>query len=495
MSSKSIKSNSLQNIIDLKNSISNKSIAFVSGNFNILHPGHLRILNFARSCADYLIVAVANNSSPDAFIDENTRLSSIKLINIIDFSFLLIDPIEDVLKILKPNIIVKGKEHENNFNIEKAILDGYGGKLLFSSGEVLFSSLDLLRNEFNLNYSNLIIPNEYITRHKLQQKNFLEIIDSYSKVNVLVIGDLIIDEYITCEALGMSREDPSIVVTPIMEDLYVGGAGIVASHASTLGANVIYFGISGDDLYSKFANDILTKNGIVANIFKDFSRPTTLKQRYRVQNKTLFRLSRLKQHDINVDLINKLSVLITENLKKIDIVIFSDFNYGCLPQILVNDIIIKCKQMNIPMVADSQSSSQSGDISRFNDMMLISPTEHEARISMRDSTSGLITLVDKLQRKCRAENIFITLASEGLLVYAPNNKSEILTDQLPALNLLPKDVAGAGDCMLTAAALSMVVGADIWTSAYIGSVASACQVGRVGNTPLSAKELKDALIR
>ena len=143
------------------------------------------------------------------------------------------------------------------------------------------------------------------------------------------------------------------------------------------------------------------------------------------------------------------------------------------------------------MVADSQSSSQTGDISRFKDMMLLTPTEREARFAVSDFNSGLVVLAEKLRTKSRAKNIILTLGSEGLLAHAAQiNNDEWMTDRLPALNTAPKDPAGAGDSLLTCSSMAMAVGADIWQSLYLGSVAAACQVGRVGNVPLSPSDIE-----
>jgi bifunctional ADP-heptose synthase (sugar kinase/adenylyltransferase) len=142
------------------------------------------------------------------------------------------------------------------------------------------------------------------------------------------------------------------------------------------------------------------------------------------------------------------------------------------------------------MVADSQSSSQVGDISRFKDMLLLTPTEREARLAVRDFNSGLVVLAEKLREKAHAKNIVLTLDSEGLIAHAAstNNKTWI-TDRLPALNTAPKDSAGAGDSLLASCSMAMAVGADIWQSIYLGSVAAACQVSRVGNIPLLPRDI------
>ena len=142
------------------------------------------------------------------------------------------------------------------------------------------------------------------------------------------------------------------------------------------------------------------------------------------------------------------------------------------------------------MVGDSQASSQISDVSRFTGMSLLTPTEHEARLAVHDYSSGLVVLAESLRRKADARQLFITLGAEGLLIHAPDKSgSECLTDQLPALNTSPKDVSGAGDSLLTCASMALAVGADVWQSAYLGSIAAACQVSRVGNSPLNAEEL------
>jgi len=177
-------------------------------------------------------------------------------------------------------------------------------------------------------------------------------------------------------------------------------------------------------------------------------------------------------------------------LDKIDLLIFSDFNYGILPQHFVDCVVKKCKEKNIMMVADSQSSSQIGDVSRFNNMFFLTPTEREARLAVRDFESGLVVLAEKLRKKALAENILITLDKDGVLIHAGFAGSKTFeTDRLNAMNPVAIDPAGAGDSLLTCAALAAASGADIWQCAYLGSLSAACQVERTGNIPISIKDM------
>jgi rfaE bifunctional protein kinase chain/domain len=290
----------------------------------------------------------------------------------------------------------------------------------------------------------------------------------------------------------MSQEDPTIVVTPIEQKTFVGGAGIVSAHARGLGAEVRYLSVVGADEPADFARDMLNADGIRVSFFVDETRPTTIKQRYRALGKTLLRVNHLRQHAINPDIAGKMLREIERLLPQTDLLLFSDFNYGCLPQTVVDQIVERAGKRNIMMAADSQASSQLADISRFNGMSLITPTEREARLALQDFESGLIVVGHQLRDVSRAENVVITLAAEGLLVHGKENGA-YSDDRLPAFNTAPKDVAGAGDSFFTCASLALRAGVDIWRSAYLGALAAACQVSRVGNLPLHGADIEDEI--
>jgi len=484
--------------ISFLQSLECKRLVFVYGHFNIVHPGHLRLLKFASECGDYLIVGVYRDDAKWTLVPEELRLNGVSAINIVDHAFLMDESVEKIIVELKPHIIVKGKEFENHINTEQSLVESYGGKLLFSSGDSHFSSHDLLNKELiTKGYSTINKPSEFPYRHGFKTDQLIEFIKKFSILKIIVVGDLIIDEYINCDPLGMSQEDPTIVVTPLKNELFLGGSAIVAAHAKALGAQVQYFSVVGNDEAAKFAFKALKEDGIDAHLYSDETRPTTLKQRFTTRGKTLLRVSHLRQHEISEELAVKIKNEISSVLPNgADLLVFSDFNYGVLTQNFVNEISTICKEHGVTMVADSQSSSQVGDISRFKDMLLITPTEHEARLAVRENNSGLAVLAQNLQDKANAEHVFITLGSEGVFVHKNALlANDFVDDQLPAFNLAPKDVSGAGDCMLITASMALIAGANIWESAYLGSIASACQVGRVGNVPLNVKELIQEVMR
>lgn len=465
----------------------------VSGAFNVLHPGHLRLLRFAKECGDRLIVAVHSDriAADAAHVHDHLRLEGVQSISWVDEAFIVDEPVSAIIASLRPDIVVKGKEHELGFNPELAVLDKYGGKLLFSSGETIFSSLDLIRKEFQeFDSRSINLPHEYLIRHGIELARLTGLLQNFSRLKVCVVGDLIIDEYITCQPLGMSQEDPTIVVMPVDSTRFIGGAGIVAAHAAGLGASVQFVSVTGDDAVREFALEGLAAAGVNARLLVDDSRPTTLKQRYRSKGKSLLRVSHLHQGTISVVLQQQMLTELEQAMDTTDLLVFSDFNYGCLPQPLVDQVVSMAKSRGVLLAADSQSSSQVGDVGRFKGMGLITPTEREARISTRNREDGLVVLAEQLRQQASADNILLKLGEEGLLIHADNAKGgDWLTDRVDALNAAPKDVAGAGDSLLIASAMTLASGGDIWEAACLGSLAAAVQVGRVGNTPILTEEL------
>jgi rfaE bifunctional protein kinase chain/domain len=386
----------------------NKKV-FVYGSFNILHPGHIRLLHFAKECGKELVVGVFSNmlAGDDVIVDQKTRLEAIKSLTIVDKAF-IVDDIFSAIENIRPNVIVKGREHEKKYNPEIEIAKKIGCEIIFSSGENFFSSAEIINSKLNSKYS-FKKCDDYLERHKIKVVDLLDIISEMSRLKVCVIGDLIVDEYITSEAIGMSREEPSLVVTPISSQKYVGGAGIVAMHGKGLGANVSYICITGDDLDAQFVQREMQSIDINYRSFIDPNRPTTLKQRYKCEGRSLLRVNHFHQSSISSELQRKIFEQFVQISEQLDLIILSDFNYGLLPDELINKIINFANQNNIFIAADCQSSSQVGDISKYKNVSLITPTEYEARVSLRSNSDSLIMISEKLLHNTEAKNLILKL--------------------------------------------------------------------------------------
>lgn len=468
---------------------------FISGNFNVLHAGHIRLFAFARNFGRKLIVGVMSDSQAGgaAYVEQSLRLEAVRTNSWVNTAILIDEPLEAVLRRLKPKSVIKGREFEQLNNIESSILPEWGGRLIFGSSELPLSAVDMMRRELATEWAEFRLPEVYLNSHNITGNALRSTVTNYRGLNVCVVGDLIIDEYISCESLGMSQEDPSLVVTPLDERRFLGGAGIVAAHAAGLGATASLISITGNDACGVFATQMLDRYKVRGIPVTDDSRPTTLKQRYRADGKTLLRVSHLAQTSISPTLQEAIYQQYISCIEDADLVVFSDFNYGCLPNKLIDRLVAAAVERKIICVADSQCSSQVGDVSRFKDMSLISATEREVRISLRDNDDGLTVIAERLRTKAKAEHVMMKLGSEGVLVHTQEPDGRTLTNQFPALNHSPIDVAGAGDSMLIAAGLTLATGASLWEATVMGSIAAAVQVAKLGNQPISQAELLSAL--
>lgn len=470
-----------------------KVSVFVSGNFFILHPGHIRFLRFAAECGSRLIIGV-NNTRPNAnYPSPAERSETLRSLGFVDDVFVIEGSLESTLRLLRPDIVVKGKEYEAVQNIEAPILKEWNGSLIFSSGESTYSASDLLTTSTPADIV-WVRPQTFLRSHTITIDRSRSIVSRFSQLKVVVVGDLIVDEYVHCEALGMSREDPTVVVSPQRSDRFLGGAGIVAAHAAALGADTQFVSITGPDEPAEWSKHQLLSYGVKPILFPDRSRPTSLKMRYRVGVKTMLRVSHLRQHEAMAQISALIREKVEELLSEADLLVFADFNYGCLPQSLVDPLISKARNCDVLIAADSQASSQLGNVARFEGVDLITPTEHEARLAVRDHQQSLTTLGVNLLKISNAKRAFLTLGSSGLMVFEnPVNFQQSEPERLPALNPNPVDVAGAGDSLLVCAGMALALGADSHLAAYLGSIAAAIQTSRIGNTPIKQSEMLKAI--
>jgi rfaE bifunctional protein kinase chain/domain len=469
----------------------NRKTVFVFGDFDIVHPGHIRFLKFAAEQGDQLTVGIYDTEySPNAFVPNEERIEVLKSFDFVSEVVVLSSYPLGYIREHQPDVIVKGREWEKVDNPEAEIVRQYAGKLLFGSGE-LTSTVYLSKQDEASSLSETIngSVSEFVKRHQISLERLTVLIEQFSARKVAVVGDLIIDEYIACEAVGMSREDPTIVVRPLSKELYVGGAGIVAAHATSLGAEVDFYSVTGEGGQADQCMAALKLEKLTSHLLKDRTRPVTTKTRYRAAGKTMLRVNDFRQHDVSPELIEAMMLKLETSIQNLDLLVFSDFNYGVLCPAFVEQVIALCKAHNVPMIADSQSSSQVGDLAKFKGMTLITPTEYEARLTLQDSKDGLINVSESLGRLLDSQHVFVTLGQDGVLLRT-RQQDKWLTDKLPAINHNPKDVAGAGDAMMIAAALSLVSGSSIWEACLIGSLASAVQVSKLGNIPLKAEEIR-----
>jgi rfaE bifunctional protein nucleotidyltransferase chain/domain len=226
---------------------SGATIVHCHGCFDVVHPGHIRYLEFARGLGDVLIVSltgdlVVNKGANRPYIPQGLRAENLAALTVVDYVYVNPDPTaEKLLADLRPDLYVKGHEYETSrdpgFLAEKAVVESYGGRLVFSSGEVVFSSTELIgrmpkRSDAAAQRLQRICRDRGITRQTVNR-----LMDDLADKRVLVVGDLVLDRYVFCDAIGVAGEGPMMSLVQRDERRYVGGAAIVARHVAAMGAH------------------------------------------------------------------------------------------------------------------------------------------------------------------------------------------------------------------------------------------------------------------
>jgi bifunctional ADP-heptose synthase (sugar kinase/adenylyltransferase) len=208
----------------------------------------------------------------------------------------------------------------------------------------------------------------------------------------------------------------------------------------------------------------------------------------------LLKISHLSQDKVSNAIQNQILSEFKKIAPEIDLLILSDFSYGVLTRETTSELIRIAKLNDLIIAADSQTYSQLGDLSQFSNIDLLTPTEMEARIELKDQVSGLAVIAEKLRTKINAQSIIIKLGADGLVMSGvKSDGSHLSLDALPSFNLSPIDVSGAGDSILAAASLAITVEDNLAKASLIGSLAAAIQIGRVGNIPIEKEKIRSMI--
>jgi len=343
-----------------------KTVVQCHGCFDIVHPGHIRYLEFARQQGDILIVSVTGDSEVDKgadrpYIPQELRAENLAALMFVDYVYLSGEPTaETILASIRPDVYVKGREYERSsdpgFLAEKKIVEGYGGRIIFSSGEIVFSSTKLIERiprhvETESHRVNLLCKRYDITRDSVDDS-----LAQFRDLRVLVVGDIVMDRYVQCDAMGIASESPVISLAHRDERRYVGGAAIVARHIAALGAHSFLLSSSGTCDGTEAAVRLLQDEGVETHFID--SRPALAeKTRFLVDETKLFKLDRAQCLPLD-SVAEKQAALIMEQQSKIaDAVIFCDFGYGMLTGSLLERVLPTLRQ-NVKIISADVSGGR-----------------------------------------------------------------------------------------------------------------------------------------
>jgi rfaE bifunctional protein kinase chain/domain/rfaE bifunctional protein nucleotidyltransferase chain/domain len=484
--------------------LAGQSIVHCHGCFDIVHPGHVRYLEFARRQGDLLIVSLTGDSQISKgdqrpYIPEELRAENLAALEAVDLVY--VDPhpsARELLEELRPDVYVKGREYESStdpgFAAEREVVTRHGGRVIFSSGDVVFSStrlIEILGQNPELETERLLMV---CRRHGIHRDSIRTTLGRFAGMRVLVVGDIIVDRYVLCDAAGLANEAPMLSLTRLEERTYIGGAAIVARHLAGLGAETrLLSGAAGDEL-SRAAQQVLENEGIGCCLLS--SRP-------RLPERTRFLVEETKVMRLEDGLSSPLDLAGEQTAARwaagipggIDALVFCDFGYGTVSGRLAAGL--RAAMAREPGVVTASSSGARGNLLQFANTSMLCPSERELRSVLHDFESGLSNVAWKAMDATRARHMMVTLGKKGLVVFDrqsqdpadPRWRSRLLSEYLPAFAEHVVDPLGAGAALLATSTLGLAAGAGLMQSAYLGAAAAAIEVGRLGNVPIDASSL------
>lgn|SRR5487761_30108 len=324
----------------------------------------------------------------------------------------------------------------------------------------------------------------------LEKQRLHEIISGFRGKTVLVIGDLILDRYVSISARKLSREAPVPVGDFQGEKMSLGGAGNLANNIRNLGAKVQVVGFLGKDEQGQWISEGLGKIGIDASSIEIASRPTSLKTRYVVNGVQYLRVDREIRSDINSELSDKLMRSVGRMIPDSDIVAIADYDKGAITPYFVDMIVAASKGAGKKIIAQPK-------VRHYLDLRgvdYIKSNEREASIATGISVlneSGLRNIATNLETQLEYKGLILTRGEQGITVFEQNVMSTI--PPLISSNEFARAV-GLRDAMTSVITLALASGANSFESAALSNIAAAKRAERVGTFVVNTDDILQNLI-
>jgi D-beta-D-heptose 7-phosphate kinase/D-beta-D-heptose 1-phosphate adenosyltransferase len=317
----------------------------------------------------------------------------------------------------------------------------------------------------------------------MNRKRVEDILSRFSGKTIVVVGDVMLDEFIWGKVRRISPEAPVPVVEVTDETYRLGGSGNVAANIQELGGKAIPLGVVGRDAASDRIGELLDKSGIETYGLVRADRPTTVKTRILAHSQQVVRTDRESKKPVSAELNGDLVGLFTQFLPNAAAVIVSDYDKGVVNRELMAAILPRARQHGIPVFLDPKVHHAD----YYRPITLITPNHREAELLSGlaiDNQRALEEAGQRLLEKFDCEYVLITRGEEGMSLFDRSG-----SHHLPTFAREVFDVTGAGDTVIAALALARTGGATMEQSAVLANHAAGIVVGKVGTATVSRSEL------
>jgi rfaE bifunctional protein kinase chain/domain len=468
-----------------------QTVVMCHGVFDLVHPGHLRHLLYAKSKAAVLVVSITGDSQIGKapyrpFVPQELRALNLAALDMVDH--VIIDPkptpLEN-LNAIQPDFFAKGYEYQEGgihakTQEELEIVQGYGGEVLFTPGDIVYSSSAIIEAgppDLSVEKMITLMDAEGVSFARLR-----EALARFRGAQVHVVGDTIVDSLTHTTMIGGMTKTPTASVRYDNRVDFIGGAAVVAAHLSAAGAQVTLSTVLGDDPLKDLVLSELAKAGVECKAIIDHTRPTTSKNAFVCGDYRLLQVDTVDNRSISDPVVEKIATQIS--FTPAQAVVFSDFRHGIFNRRTVPELVEAIPD-GVFRVADSQVASRWGNILDFKGFDLITPNEREARFALADQDTGVRPLAGRLHTEANCRVLILKLGARGAMVCRPDDYVYVIDSFAERV----VDAVGAGDALLAYATLAMATDGSDSVASILGAFAAAHECEVEGNHPVTPEHV------
>jgi D-beta-D-heptose 7-phosphate kinase/D-beta-D-heptose 1-phosphate adenosyltransferase len=323
----------------------------------------------------------------------------------------------------------------------------------------------------------------------MERKDVESLFNSAKNVKVLVVGDLMLDEYLWGKAERISPEAPVQVVEVTREDVRLGGAGNVINNLVVLGCKVTALSVIGGDDNGVLLQHAFTGKGVdVSGVFEDPMRSTSKKTRVVAANQQIVRIDRETKDAISAGFEDKIIEFVKDREKEFQVILVSDYAKGVVTPRVLSGIIAVARRVNLPVAIDPKGN----DYIKYRGASILTPNRKEAEIAAGISIGDNESLEEaarKLLGQVELDAILITRSEKGMSLFSRGGEDV----HIPTVAREVYDVTGAGDTVLAVLGLALACGMGFADAARLANVAAGIAVGKIGTSTVAPGEIIDAV--
>lgn len=323
-----------------------------------------------------------------------------------------------------------------------------------------------------------------------EPERLIALMQNFTRARVLIVGDVMIDEYLTGDAERISPEAPVPVVRIEGEKHLVGGAGNVARNITALGGKAVLIGVRGNDSAGKILEECLSREHITHSLLSLDRRPTTIKTRILARQQQVLRFDKEDASPLAAEDAASLLRLTAEHLPHCHALILSDYGKGMVTKDLVTGLhkLLRKNSPTIPVLVDPKPQN----IHLYKGVSLLTPnakeTSEAARMPVK-TPQEIILAGQTLIKRLGCRHLVTTLGGRGMAVFETGGT----VWHIPTVARQVFDVTGAGDTVIATIALGLVSGLDLVPSCLLANYAAGIVVGQVGAATTTRQQLADTL--